>query len=396
MGHTTETRRIQFRGQTATFKVSFFKDKNQTQPLIPLDASQYPAYTVYNTDNVAVQSGIGQPVSGPGHYKAEFIVPEDAPLSHDEKRWRIEWQMVSTENRQVDLVEEFDVKDTVIKASESREQKFIGLNGNDYRAMLRLPLEPAELKLDVIRGVDINNKIVDNVSLASNQLKKAVDGDSYVFYYDIPGADINFGNTSYSMIWKVRVTPTDVETFTYQVLTTVSPNVLQLIASVRILIDKFQKALGTYQAYEDSDIVEYLQRGAELFNSSYPLTNYDISSIPSALSVFHILLSSWYALNAQQLLEIDLGFDFSGQTVTLNYDHSSQLADVLGRWQTYITENLPKAKMGYVRRSQSVGTTAGRAYRFTDPNLFTYKISSLSGVNSASIIGQLNTLGLLF
>ena len=162
-----------------------------------------------------------------------------------------------------------------------------------------------------------------------------------------------------------------------------------------MLIDKLQKRLGIVQAYEDSDIVEYLARGAELVNSIYPTTFFGFQTMPGALTVHHLLYSGWYALQAQGLLSTEISFSFSGQTVTLEHDQSSGLADIAGRWQEFLSTTLPAAKMALVRRNAPVGTVAGRQYRMVDVNLFTFKTSSIQG-GTNQILSQMTTLGLLF
>lgn len=382
--------RIFFRKSMAEFTVTFYEDSDSQTPLIPIDVTKYPSYTIYDINNTAVQTGVGQPEASPGTYKATFSIPADAPLSHDEQRWRIEWLLVTPDNRQIDFVEEFDVKDTVIEQSDHRELKFITLCGEDTRVSVRLTHEPSEVKLNVFKGM--GNKIVDNIDL-NNGILKTVDGDSYVFYYDIPG-NLMSPNSVFSVVWSIRDTVSDPNSFVYQSLTSIVPSVLNMVTSVRMLIDKFQKRLGVVQAYEDSDIVEYLVRGNELVNSIYPTTTFSLGFTPGVLNVYLVLFASWYGLNAQQLLETDLGINFSGQTVTLDYDHQGALSDVMGRWLEFINNTLPAAKMSIVRRSRPVGTVAGRGYRYSDATVFTFKIASLKG--GGDIVTQLTNLGLLF
>lgn len=393
MAIQNKTQRIFYRNETSNFQVSFFADVANTIPLIPIDVGLYPAYTIYDLNNVAIQSGIGNAYVSPGTYKVDFLVPADAPLSYDDKRWRIEWQIVTDSNRQVDFVEEFDVRDLAITASKHREQKYITLSGKDFRSILRLTKRPAEVNLDVFLSGS-ENKIVNNVSVTGGQIIEVVEGDSYIYYYDIPGSVLQ-GNTGYSMIWNIRETATDITQFIYQNLSTVTPNVLEQITSVRMLIDKFQKRLGSYQSYEDSDINEYLKRGSELVNSSYPTTYYQFGYLPTTLNTFIIMMASWYGLQAQGLLEVDLGFSFSGQTVTLDYDHSGAIADIAGRWSEYVEKNLAPAKMSLVRRSSPVGTVAGRGYRYSDMYNLTYKVASWKG-GPGNIMSQMNHLGLLW
>jgi hypothetical protein len=391
MAIQNRTARIFLRRNIGTFRVSFFVDAANTIPMIPLDASLYPSYSIYDIHNNIVQSGVGQIENSPGSYKIEFQVPEDAPLSYDEKRWRIEWVMVDQDNRQVTFVEDFDVKDVAVTQSESREQKFITLCGQDYRAMVRLTSRPAELSLDVYMA-NSNCKVVDGIDLHSG-IMTAPDGDSFVFYYDIPAQALG-NNQNFAIIWKIRETVIDIQEFVYQTLTSIPPSTLNQVTAVRMLIDKFQKRLGVVQAYEDSDIVEYLQRGTELFNAVYPTTYWSFGSVPSSFNVWIVLFASWYALNAQRLLETDLGINFSGQTVTLDYDHQGPLADIMANWMEQINTLLPPAKLSAVRATRPVGTVAGRGYRYNALDAYTFKIGHVGG--GANIIQTLTTLGILF
>lgn len=396
---TVDNDRIHSRGEEARFHASFFKDAAGTDPVVPLDSAEYPAYNIFNPDDVCVFKGVGTPFGGAGSYQVRYSIPEDAPLSSDDRRWRIEWVMVSDDNRQYTYKQEFDVIDTAVSASEHREQKFISIAARPFRALMRLSFEPDALSLEVSQGGFDN--IVDTAQFIKGQpqtgpIKLARDGDSFVFYYDIDGADIDLVGAEYNLLWTIRPTVTDLNQFAVDHLYTVNAYVMSLTTSLRMLIDKFQKKIGNVQAYEDSDLVEYLQRGAELLNSTYPTTQYGIFNVPGPLRVFHIMAAAMYGLNAQQLLEIDLGFSFSGQSVTLDYDHASQIEGVIARWQTYIGENLPAAKMGILRRSTPIGTFAGRMYRYNSMNNYTYKVASQSGAAGNGIIGQLNHLGLLF
>ena len=206
MSMQNDSHRIFLRGETAKFVVNFYEDASQTIPLIPIDSAKYPFYTIYDINNELIQSGVGIAEITIGRYRAEYLIPFDAPLSNDRSRWRIEWTMISTDNRQVDFVEEYDIKDTVITASETREQKFITLVGNPYRTILRLPTRPHEVALDVYRANNLNQKVVDNVTTTfSDGVKMSPDGDSIVYYYDIAADLINRGcGLNYAIIWKIR------------------------------------------------------------------------------------------------------------------------------------------------------------------------------------------------
>lgn len=391
MTTTTENHRLQLRGETVNFVVNFFEDAAGTVPAIPADITQYPAYEIFDTNNNVVQSGLGTPEVSPGRYKAEFTVPPDAPLSNDIDRWRIEWTMVTTTDRQVDYVEEFDVRDTVITAAETREIKFITLAGKDYRAILRLPEVPYQVTLDIFNAGS-NIKLASAIS--GSGLQEATDEDCIVYHYTFP-ASKQGTNCFFSLIWGVQNTVTEPQSFHFQSLTAVTPSVLNFITCLRMLLDKLQKRLGTVQAYEDSDLVEYAVRGHELVNTVYPVTFFGFGALPQPLSVFHLLFSAWYGLQAQRLLNVELGFNFSGQTTTLDFDQASGLSDVADSWNSFIQDNLAAAKQGILRAGQPVGTVAGRQYRYNSLHNFTYKIASFPQ-GSNQILGQLQTLGILF
>lgn len=394
--------RIFVRGEQAIFRVAFYEDIAGSIPVTPIDISAYPSYSVYDVSGVVVQSGVGQPEAQPGQYKAMWLVPKDAPLSSDTSRWSIQWIMVDQDQRQYNFSQEFDVNDVIISAAETREQKYITLSNEDTRVSLRLGKGALDIGVSVYLNGNLSTPVVSDVVVGSGGIQTAVDGDSLVYYYDvlasqfnptgIPGSGVQF----YSVIWKYRYNVTDPYMFVYQSLSSIPPSVLEEITSVRMLIDKFQKRLGTVQAYEDSDILEYLARGNELVNSVYPTTYYGFGFLPGNLLVFHVLYAAMYGLNAQQLLENDLAFDFTGQSVTLNMDRTSVIGDVIGRWEEFIRNNLPPAKMSLVRRTQAVGVVAGRAYRYNALNNFTFKVASYRSSGSMGLLGALTRLGLLF
>lgn len=383
---------IYYRDNISTFIIGFFSDAMKSIPVVPYN-SDYPKYSIYNQLGVEILSGVGTPSTGAGYWQAQLVIDEQNALTTPEDRYKIQWTMVNENNQQFSSEQTFELHESVITESEDREQKYVVMAGSDARLKITLDVVPDELSLRVFENMNQQTPIF---SAEKTELKRVKNGNQYTFYIDMSGSSTQI-NYKYNIIWKVRRTPTDTEQFTFQIMTAVGSYTLNLITSVRMLIDKFQKRLGTVQAYEDSDIVEYLERGMELINSHYPLTNFQIGYSPSALNVFHVMLSSWWALNSQQLLETDLGFNFSSQSVTLDYDHASQLSDVMSKWKEYIDQQLTQAKYQILNQSGSVGTSAGRGNRYTQT--MTWKVASYGTTGQMSpnsLMGQMNTLGLLW
>ena len=119
--------------------------------------------------------------------------------------------------------------------------------------------------------------------------------------------------------------------------------------------------------YSQADLLQYLQRGLNLFNGYSPnLTNFNGTNMQGALFDSLIMCASYYALGAQLLAEGMLAFDFSGQAVTLNVDRTPQLDAALGRVESQIQDRIPKVKQQLLRRgvsggsgSDSVGNSVG-------------------------------------
>lgn len=109
--------------------------------------------------------------------------------------------------------------------------------------------------------------------------------------------------------------------------------------------------------YTQIDLLSYLQRGLNLFNSYYPnLTNFTGTNMQGALFDCLLMCASYYALGAQLLAEGMLSFDFSGQAVNLNVDRTPQLEAALGRVEAQLQDRIPRVKQMLLRRGVVGGT----------------------------------------
>jgi hypothetical protein len=411
-----QTPRILTRGETTQFRVGFFADEAKTEALVPIDPS-YPAYTIYNLEGTPIQTGTGT-LRSAGNYAADFLVPKDAPLSYfqqapqrygnegqgqplsaNDSRYRIEWVMLTAENFQVSFVEEFDVRDTAITQSQSRELKYMTMAGDAVRVMYRSSVIPYRVDFKmIVRGNEDNPVVVDFYDSTQppgplqGGLKIGRDGDSYVIYKDV-AQGVTQKNTAYLPLWKIQETEFSIPVTQFQILIAVSTNILPLITYLRMLIDKFQKRLGRLQAYEDSDLLEYISQGLRMVNLSYPTTTYIMDQCPDDFQPLVLLAAGWYALQAQSILETELDFSFSGQSVTLSVSRASGLDSAASRMMDEFNKQIGPAKMAYVRKARGVGTYAGRSYSYRNMYNYTYKISSVG--SNALLMNTLTKIGLL-
>lgn len=383
------------RGASHVFREAFFADDGVT-PLVPLDSSRYPAYQVIDITGQVLAAGLATLDGNPGNYRVELFVPKDAPLSNEDVRYRLEWVFVDDVNRQYEKTTEFDVRDADVTATQLRDQKFIAMCGQPFRVFIRELKRPYALRLDVTNSGN-QTAVQENVIYpgtgdpSETTLTEVIDGETFIYYFDLPPTAFQPGFT-YQAIWSITETLGTAQQFAFQIIEVPPPTTLQHFASLRMAIDKYQKKREIIQAYQDSDIYEYLQRGRDILNGWHPVTHYQFAGIPQPLAPFWLLCSQMWALNAQHLLEVDLSFDFSGQTVTLNYDHTAGLEAGYQRALDFLNERLTPAKMAFYRRAVGVGSFAGKPYRYSAIHNFTFPIAKFG---SQDFLTLLSNIGLL-
>jgi len=305
------------RDTTAELYVSFFEDASMTVPLEPSDPSKYPSYSICNPDGIVVDTGVTTLV-GAGDYKVSYYIPLDAKLTNDSQKYTIQYTLLTNTNRQIQKEDVFSVCDKTIANEDDREIIGIGIENKPVRISNRFPFQPEELKLEVYQSSAPNR---EDCALVTEIDKDhisgpVIEGDSFGYYVDVPIAK----KGDYTALWSIRETVLSEEQHEFKQLRIVEKGMLKHISSLRILIDRFQKRLGAPNAYQDSDLVEFLHKGLQLINSWYPPNVpmiFSICNMPQAYDVFLMIASGWYGLQSQYLLETDLSFSFCVDEDTL-------------------------------------------------------------------------------
>lgn len=385
------------RGSTHVFRQTFFHDSEQTSPLIPLDASRYPSFQIVDINGQIVSAGLATLDGLAGNYRVEFFCPPDAAISNDDRRWLVEWLFIDENDRQLEKTTEFDVRDPQITATPVRDQKLMAMCGAPFRFFIRELARPYSLRLDV-HDANSQECIVNGVLFPGNpddsdELKatEVIDGETFVYLYDLP-AGVFEARKVYRATWTISTTLTSTPEYAFQIVEVPPPYLLQFFPSLRMVIDKYQKKRELIQAYQDSDIYEYLLRGLQFINGWHPVTSYQFESLPDQLVPFWLMAGQVWGLNAQHLLETDLQFSFSGQTVTLDYDHTSNIESAISRAMDYLQNNLTNAKTPLLRRAAGVGVMAGKPYRVSGMHNFTFRLAKYG---SQDYLQLLSNIGLL-
>jgi hypothetical protein len=379
--------KVIFRGQKARFLQTFL---DGITPLVPLNAN-WPKYAIYDPNNSIVQNGLGT-LQAAGTYFADWTPLLTAELSNELGNWRVEWQFKDITDRQYTFTENFELKDDVKIEEAGREQKYIALGGQPYLAKIKVPIPLSDVSVKVLQK---NNESVVATANMSQLKMRSYDG---IHSYEFTVASLK-ADCEYVILWSIKDTPVSIPRFQFQVVTALSIKKMALIPEVRMLIDKFQKISGTYQGYEDSDIIEYLEKGLQMVNSVYPSTFGWGSTANSpwfvgGLQYFWIMAAGWYGLQAQYLIEADLAFNFTGLTTTLEMDRTAMIEAAMTRMGDHIKDALPAAKMTMSRKIYGMGHVGTRIFgrRATFENI-SYKIGNMTG---SDIISYLTGVGIFF
>lgn len=155
-----------------------------------------------------------------------------------------------------------------------------------------------------------------------------------------------------------------------------------------MLIDKLRKKLVTFQAYTEDQIYEFMIRGLGFVNGIEPATNWTLSTIPERVAYgvaeAMLLAAAKYALISQQVLENELSFDHSGQTVTLSVNHD--YGGVIGHIDTML-DKFAEAKPRLYRIMCPIGVVGTRRYNLGWRNKV-WKIGGRTGNLNANTLGS--------
>lgn len=302
-----------------------------------------PEFIITTPTNITFVSGTGtyNEELGTSMFEVYLVIPVRAPSSTVNSQWSITWYLGSVKKTMF-----FDVQDPDLTIDELyiKELSKFTIANRPYNARLIIPDQVSSFALDVYSGnsiVLVDKEVTSEDHRLGTQLSSS-----------LGSTDLVIGE--YSFVWK-----TDIQDYYQRIL--VSPiSMLGVINKIRFTIDRVLKSIDEPQTYLDSDLYASILGGIDDINLVHPLTEYTVTDFPSLLYPFLHYAASIHALNSQYILESDLAFSYSGQSVSLDYDRTSVIESAISRFNEYLTENLPKAKKSMLRTSHGqVGLTMG-------------------------------------
>lgn len=359
------------RGTQASFEASFFDFDGS--PMQPADPESWPQIAIYDPDDTVIATGVGNWIAD-GQYRFNWFVPTSATLTTDQTSWRIEWAFVTSNGHTRGSTEHFSVADRIEATPEERSHTYLTNDGGTVRAAIHCPRKLDEIVLTIKSAYGSTQQTISGI--ATNDLQGsdsnpnrlinevAQDGE-YLYYYDVGP----FTAGEYQLHWNTLESTVAERNVIVQIVRAVPDLFWHYNAELRTLIDKLQKSQEISQGYTDADVFSYVKGGLDILNFFPPTTNWVLNDIPltgsRGIRTAVIYAAAIHAINAQQILEIELSFDHTGQIVTLNYNHD--YSGVLGNLQA-VLENFAEAKSQVFRKAQGAAFSGARLknYRWTN------------------------------
>lgn len=240
------------RGTTATLEV-VFKDVGG-DPVVPFD-STYPQIAISDPLGVVIASGVGQQKTTPGEWNFEWAIPAGANL---DPGWLVDWYMLSLNKESfrqsycIELLDQVDSEDSL-----DREGAYLAACGKSERLIYRSSVQLYDVSVSArLNGTDM-------WSYTKDQITEVLADGIWTYYVETPSLD---DSGQYLILWEVQETQVSRRDTVMQTLRVAPDQVWLMMPYLRGLLDKLGKVQDTPLSYTDSELFQYLERGADLLN----------------------------------------------------------------------------------------------------------------------------------
>lgn len=363
------------------------------QPAYPADGVPGPTVRLYDQENDVIAEVIASVDSiEPGAWRADLPIPKMSLV--DTVIMKAKWSFVDSEGDRHRSSQDIQVS----PADENRTGDIVVIAGRDLHMTVVLPFAftpgqpsiPADVRngKPAVRGTlgDMlsfsvfrnNEPLMSNLSFSDPSIKLDLYSDKTVVR--IPNVTGSAKLAPHLLlvehVRKDAFTPVQ---YTYKVWT-VSPQILVAANSLEQYINKARLSNVIPELdYTQSDLLEYLGRGLNLFNSFPPtLTAFTGANMQGMIFDGWLQCSAYYALSAQLQAEGAMAFDFSGQEVSLNVDRTPAIESALGRVETAL-DNHVKPMKKLLARAGVISGDGSQGGQFIDGSS---KIGAVSLTNS--------------
>ena len=357
-------------GSTTTISTEILDEFDA--PVVPKPG--YPKVALLDKDKSVIAQFSAQPGASVGTWESAVALPllgVERPTEY-----RVRWRCMSHTG------EKFQVFDTIIvePKAERRDSEIVVMEADTaaefvlplrytadmagtyqiFRNNERVMLAPVELShADVKLDAGLDRTLVSVPTVPVEQLPPAL-----------------FANLL-SVRLSVRGRP---KTFSYKYWC-ITPQIALAMTMVEDFLNKSRiENVIPELSYTDGDIVGYLERGLNLFNTIGVTTNFTGTNMQGPLLDNWLICCFYWAIGSQLLAEGSLAFDFSGQGISLNVDRTPQLDSALGRIEARIQDTVLPFKKQLGSQGILGGSGAAGSSNLHNP----YSSGTLSLINAAT------------
>jgi len=325
-----------------------------------------PNFVIKNPSGVQIHFGVGDRISE-GKYRFTWNTPIDSVVGEG---WTIEYGMTISGNYRsqkesfyvIDIADVEDVgaelyeaeqKDSILYYLEnSIETYIIEIVSNDGYLV-----DPNELQVAIIH--ETSNQVV----YGSDSVERISQGKYRIYIPQMSRGDyllmykyqMNSNNQAETRVIKIKMVP----------LISFS-----MMPELRFQVDKAQKSMDKIQGYTDADLLMAMDLSTAFFNEYPPVSHLASWDLAYNFKSLFITGSIIWALRAQLILEIDLSFSYSGQTISLDYDHKGDISAAISSLMDDYRNLMDKIKMHMALDAASGGSLGYRIYPSANTLIF--------------------------
>lgn len=377
---------------TSLVMVEVFLD-DFDQPVYPADGTSGPVVRLLDSDKSVIAEVIASVhTSEPGAWSVTMPVPK--MNLRETVVLKAVWVFLDSEGDKHRSAQQVHVA----PASDERTGDIVVMSGRDTHMMLVLPFafDPGlpEQKADTAKGIPAQPAVLGDM------LSFSVFRNNQALMNNLPWSDPTVKIERYSdktvvrlpnvagdsklepilvLVEHVRKGAFSPTQYSYKAWA-ITPQMLVGLNSLEQYINKARLSNVIPELeYTQSDLLEYLARGLNLFNSFPPtLTAFNGRNMQGIIFDGWLQCSAYYALSAQLQAEGAMAFDFSGQEVSLNVDRTPAIESALGRVESALNEHVKPMKK-LLARAGVISGDGSQGGRFIDGST---QIGALSLSNS--------------
>lgn len=327
--------RLVYVGQNVSISASFLDAYGNV--IQPRDPNLFPNYVIKDTEGDIVSFGVGSLNQVSRSFEAEVTIPTRGKISTPQAKWMVRWTLEDIAGKEYVQTELFDVALPNYEDTNFKEQKKLTLNTLPLVLTCPILSEPDTITFELL---NTSNQVVFTIAPAM----EGIYNDLYIYQVTIP-ANTMTARETYGAIWTFTLNGVQHSVFT--MVYSVSLYEMGLISDLRLFIDKSLKPLDLYIGYHDSDLYFGLINGLNYLNMIPPtITQWTLDTLLSAevLRTPLIWSAAAFVLNMQYLAEADAVFNYSGQAVTLDVDHTSYIESKMDKLRSYLDDQFAKQK----------------------------------------------------